>query len=451
MMSKCTVAMIPLNQITLGERFREDLGEIDELVTSIRERGIIQPLAVMKRDNDYLLLAGGRRFAACERAAMEEIPTRIYEEELSEYEIRAIELAENFYRKDLTWEEEIKLKRKIHLLYQDLHGARHKSENEGWSIKDTSELLGKSKDSVRKDLALAEAYEFAPNLFESCKNKHDANKVLTKVKESMVQDELKRRAAEKVSADPQKKKLTDSFIIGDFFKQVKKVPNASIDFIEFDPPYSIDLSRSKRTTDGGVEISKDYNEVPAETYMKFISNALAECHRVMAANSWMVLWFGPEPWFEDIYNAIISAGKPAGTSLEDWVKNKQGLLTNRMVGIWNKEYGQSKRPEHNLANAYEMFFIIHKGRPALNKPGRSNMFTFRPVPAQQKIHPTERPIELIMELVDTFIPSGSRVLVPCLGSGKTLLAAHQQGMNAFGYELTEEYKKAFTLQVQQTL
>lgn len=450
-MSKCTVAMIPLNQITLEERFREDLGEIDDLATSIKQRGIIQPMAVMKRENDYLLLAGGRRYAACEKAGIEEIPARIYEEELSEYEIRAIELAENFYRKDLTWEEEIKLKRKIHLLYQELYGARQRSESDGWSIKDTSELIGKTKDSVRKDLALAEAYEYAPSLFESCKNKHDATKVLNKVKESMVQDELKRRAVERVSSDPQKKKLVDNFIVGDFFHHIKKVPNASIDFVEFDPPYSIDLSKSKRTTDGGIEISKDYNEVPAEKYMNFISSALTECHRVMSANSWMILWFGPEPWFEDIYNAIISAGKPKNTPLEKWVKNKQGLLTNRMVGIWNKEYGQSKRPEHNLANAYEMFFIIHKGRPALNKPGRSNMFTYRPVPAQQKIHPTERPIELMMDLIDTFIPAGSRVVVPCLGSGKTLLAAYQQGMTAFGYELTEEYKRAFSLLVHQTL
>lgn len=450
-MSKCSVSMIPMEQVTVGERFRQELGEINDLVTSIKERGIIQPLAVMQQDNGYLLLAGGRRYAACEKAGIEEIPARIYEEELSEYEIRAIELAENFYRKDLTWEEEIKLKRKIHLLYQELYGTRHKSESDGWSIKDTSDLLGRSKDSVRKDLALAEAYEHAPGLFESCKNKHDASKVLNKVKESMVQDELKRRAAERVSSDPQKKKLVDSFIIGDFFHHVKKVPNGSIDFIEFDPPYSIDLSKSKRTTDGGVEISKDYNEVPTEKYMNFISSALHECHRVMSANSWMILWFGPEPWFEDIYTAIISAGKPEGTPLDEWVRNKQGLLTNRMVGIWNKEYGQSKRPEHNLANAYEMFFVIHKGRPALNKPGRSNMFTYRPVPAQQKIHPTERPVELMMDLVDTFIPAGSRVLVPCLGSGKTLLAAHQQGMTAFGYELSEEYKKAFALQVHQTL
>lgn len=448
-MIDAVVDIINRDQISCGERFREDLGDISELTQSIRERGLIQPLAVKKRDNDYLLLAGGRRFSACERAKVTKIPVRIYDRDLSEYEARAIELAENFYRKDLTWTEQVKLQREVHLLHQKIHGPRSTIPDEGWSTKDTSELLGKSRSSVKQDLALAEAYEKAPALFEKCKNKHDASKVLDNVRASMVQQELQKRAEEKIKSDPKKQNLINSYIIGDFFDKVKQIPNSSMDFIEFDPPYGIDLKKGKKA-ESTTEVADYYNEIEASKYMTFINTALAECHRVMSAHSWMILWFGPEPWFDSIYQAIIGAGR-GDMSLEDWIKSGKGLQTDRMVGIWNKEHGQSKQPDRHLANSYEMFFIIHKGRPVLNKPGRSNVFTFKPVPPQKKTHPTERPIELLMELFQTFSAPGNRYLIPCLGSGTSLLAGHQCSMTGFGYDLAEEFKKDFIVRVQENL
>jgi site-specific DNA-methyltransferase (adenine-specific) len=90
-----------------------------------------------------------------------------------------------------------------------------------------------------------------------------------------------------------------------------------------------------------------------------------------------------------------------------------------------------------------MFFYAWKGQPALNKAGRSNEFHFSPVPANQKSHPTERPIELMKEIYDTFAFSGSRILIPFLGSGNGLLAANQLGMSACGFELSKSYKDSF--------
>ena len=455
-MREATVDVINLDQITSGERYREDFGDLNELSQSIKDRGLIQPLAVKQQsglrqlEDGYLLLAGGRRFAACKRAEVSRIPVRIYERDLSEYEIRAIELAENYYRKDLNWTEQVKLQREVHMLHQQIHGPRTTVPGEGWSTKDTGDLLGKSRSSVKQDLAIADAYEKAPQLFEKCKSKSDASKVLNSVKASMVQQELQKRAEKKVQSDPKKQNLIDSYIIGDFLDKSENLPKASIDFIEFDPPYGIDLKNSKRT-EGPTTVAESYNEIDVNDYMKFIRKSLDQCYKVMSAHSWMILWFGPEPWFENIYQAIILAGIPAVVDTNEWIKSSRGLQTNRMVGIWNKEHGQSKRPEHNLANSYEMFYIIHKGRPALNKPGRSNVFTFKPVPPQQKTHPTERPIELMMELFQTFAASGHRYLIPCLGSGTSLLAGHQCGLTGFGYDLAEDFKKDFTVRVQENL
>jgi len=57
----------------------------------------------------------------------------------------------------------------------------------------------------------------------------------------------------------------------------------------------------------------------------------------------------------------------------------------------------------------------------------------------------------MMELFQTFAIPGARYCVPCLGSGTSLLAGHQCGMVGFGYDLAEEFKKDFTVRVQENL
>ena len=103
--------IIKVKDIEFGNRVREDYGDIKELVLSFKKEGIIQPLAVKEinwspDEGDepayrYLLLAGGRRYTAAKDADISEVPVRIYERDLSEAEIKGIELAENIYRKDL--------------------------------------------------------------------------------------------------------------------------------------------------------------------------------------------------------------------------------------------------------------------------------------------------------------------------------------------------------------
>ena len=152
----------------------------------------------------------------------------------------------------------------------------------------------------------------------------------------------------------------------------------------------------------------------------------------MAPHSWLICWFAPEPWFEVIYREL----------------NNAGFETTRLCGMWPKPYGQSKRPETNLANSYEMFFYAWKGRPALNKPGRKNVFDdVPPIPANQKTHPTERPIELMRQIYETFAFPGSRLLIPFLGSGNGLIAAHSLGLSAVGFELGKSHKDSFLIKV----
>ena len=54
---------VPIANITLGERFRKDLGDIEGLAASIQEHGLLHPIVV---SSAYGLIVGQRRLAACQ-------------------------------------------------------------------------------------------------------------------------------------------------------------------------------------------------------------------------------------------------------------------------------------------------------------------------------------------------------------------------------------------------
>ena len=60
-----------------------------------------------------------------------------------------------------------------------------------------------------------------------------------------------------------------------------------------------------------------------------------------------------------------------------------------------------------------------------------------------KIHPTQKPIGLLENLIRIFTDVGDVVIDPCAGSGSTLLACANLGRKAYGFELKKEFVKGF--------
>lgn len=73
--------------------------KMDELVESIRQKGVIQPLVVRREKNYYQIIAGERRWRAAQKAGLKEIPVTI--QDVSEDWALEIALIENIQREDL--------------------------------------------------------------------------------------------------------------------------------------------------------------------------------------------------------------------------------------------------------------------------------------------------------------------------------------------------------------
>lgn len=431
------VRVLPINSIVVGHRFRQEKGDINTLADSIKQNGLIHPIVVTESadGNGYYLLAGGRRIAACKILGWTNITCNIYEQGLTQLERNVIELCENIDRKDMEYEESVALTNQIHIAMQKLYGEKKGGIVEGGhSLRDTAAMLGKSPATVSQDIKLAEAMEIIPEL-RACKNKHDAMKLLEKIERqygARVAVERVEKERGTTTEDKLKEKIINSYILGDFFERIREIPSGSIDLCEVDPPFAIDLKSIKK---GGGLTTMDYNEWGQEDYTSMILVVMKECYRVLNDHGWLLWWFAYEPWFEPVYQAIINSG----------------FKGNRIPAIWVKPTGQASNPDLYLASSHEPFFYARKGDASIKKMGRPNYYQYKPVSPDSKIHPTEKPIELMEEIYKTFVLADSRILIPFVGSGNGILAAYNVHCTAFGYDLGRVYKDAFTMRADSTI
>jgi ParB family transcriptional regulator, chromosome partitioning protein len=72
---------------------------LQELAASIREQGVLQPIVVRRRGDDYEIVAGERRWRAASRAGLHEVPALV--KEFSDAEALQAALIENIQRADL--------------------------------------------------------------------------------------------------------------------------------------------------------------------------------------------------------------------------------------------------------------------------------------------------------------------------------------------------------------
>src|SRR6187399_2589254 len=118
---------------------RQVMGDLSELIASITEKGIIEPLVVRQRGERFQIIAGERRYQASVQAGLLELPVVV--REVDDTEVIELALIENLQRKDLTPFEES----------EALHGLADRC---GYTHEDLARRLGKSRTSITESLAL---------------------------------------------------------------------------------------------------------------------------------------------------------------------------------------------------------------------------------------------------------------------------------------------------------
>ena len=125
-----------------------------------------------------------------------------------------------------------------------------------------------------------------------------------------------------------------------------------------------------------------------------------------------------------------------------FVKNYSAqVLKANMKIVGATEYAvvlyRDKLPKFNNGRKYDENGKVIRGTGKMI----FNWFEWKRDNARQypKIHPTQKPINLLKQLIEIFTDEGDVVIDPCAGSGSTLQAAFELNRHAYGFEASKEY------------
>jgi ParB family chromosome partitioning protein len=119
---------------------RSELGNMQELMASIKSKGILEPIIVRPKGMRYEIIAGERRFVAAKKLALVEIPC--IEMNVKDNEAMEISLIENLQRKDLG-------------VFEEADGLKSLVENYGYSHNQISEKLGRARSTITEIISIS--------------------------------------------------------------------------------------------------------------------------------------------------------------------------------------------------------------------------------------------------------------------------------------------------------
>jgi len=142
--------LVPIDRVDPNpDQPRQVMGDLSELMASIAEKGIIEPLVVRQRGQRFQIIAGERRYQAAVQIGLRELPVVI--REVDDTEIIEVALVENIQRKDLG-------------PFEEAEALSSLADRCGYTHEDLARRLGKSRTSITESLALAEMPDAVRNL-----------------------------------------------------------------------------------------------------------------------------------------------------------------------------------------------------------------------------------------------------------------------------------------------
>lgn len=132
--------MVPIDQIDPNpDQPRQAMGDLAELISSVTEKGIIEPLVVRQRGPRYQIIAGERRYHASVQAGLTELPVVI--RDVDDREMLELALVENIQRKDLT-------------PFEESDAMQALAQRCGYTHEDLAKRLGKSRTTITEALSI---------------------------------------------------------------------------------------------------------------------------------------------------------------------------------------------------------------------------------------------------------------------------------------------------------
>lgn len=208
----------------------------------------------------------------------------------------------------------------------------------------------------------------------------------------------------------------------DCLEGLRAVPDNSVDLIVTDPPYFLSMGHAgDKNTARTAQLASNRTFNDLAIARPFYQQLFQEFARVLKDD-------GSFYYFTDwrgyaFYFPLINAELPV-----------------RNLIVWDKKSG----PGSYYTFAHE-FIIFGTAAPKLRNPGGTNIWRMAAFSSGakstngEKVHPTQKPWELIAKAIEDSTEPGAVVLDTFMGSGTTAVAALKTGRHYIGFELDEKY------------
>lgn len=454
--------VIDINSISIPEYHpRHDLGDLEDLIGSMRRDGLNDPPYIRETDSGGLeCIDGARRITGCKEMGIQQIPC-IVRKGISEAEAAHLSYLKNVKRKSLSAVEIAQhIQRMIDTYgytYEDLDLLGYGSKTAISKILKLRDLPEKIKKLIQSgDLTASHGYELV---------RLPRKDMQTRMAQKIIDHDLTvRRTEERVSNFLSKKKrsqkerpesiIPSREIPGVYFKDARsmdEIPDKCVHLIVTSPPYYVGME---------FEVGMTFKE-----HLANIRDVMKECARVLVPGGIMAINVA------DIMASNTKDGAPKevtfmghryqsylkkyGVFLEDiimWVKRpawrnyrydrfKEGTVhtTYTTYDNWEPVYIYRKKGEREIPPEE---IVLQSELTREQWIGYiDGVWKIEPNRNSHRGHPCTYPDELVNRLVRLFSYVGDSVLDPFLGSGTTIQVARELGREGIGYERLAQYKE----------
>jgi len=192
--------------------------------------------------------------------------------------------------------------------------------------------------------------------------------------------------------------------------QVAKLMNEEkADMVFTDPPYGVSYQSNMRTKTDKFDVLKN-------------------------DDVFIIEWINNLPLFSNGFVFVWTSWKV----LKKWIEfcDPIGNLSNLI--IWNKGGGGIGDLEKTFLTDFEVALCYHRGAKIIGKR-LGSVWSVGKDGSSKYLHPTQKPVELASLAIENVLQKNKIVLDLFLGSGSTMVAAHQLKRKCFGMELDPKY------------
>lgn len=451
----------PRTIIVTPERQRRDLGDLEQLKASIKEFGVIEPIVIRQTPDGYALVAGERRLRSALAVGLATIPCHEVQN-IQPWQAEAMELEENYNRKQLTWQEIVTAIARVH----ELHKRDAALQSKPWGCEHTAALFGISSGNVSYCTQLADLVRANDAEVVACDGVWSAYQLLLSRKAKAAMAEQGRRisllptkvtvappADMKVvgkpdcvacngtglsssgkpcvcatvtfepSTAPASERSATAVIPGatglssdlsnDSFDVFSTRVSRGFDHIYCDPPYAIDMDNIQQANHGmDVSTVRDSHDVTENlsllgTFCDWAAGALPD-HGFLVAWCDYTMWDTLKGWLED---------------------GVRPLRVQRWPFIWTKTSAcQNGAPYSNFTKTTECAIVAAGPKATLSIAGPfghwiggGDKATYSPT------NPFWKPLDLHKAIINAISRPGQTICDPFAGSGSIPMACKQIG------------------------